>query len=220
MKETQNNEPCCEKNNAAPSCSCLADERDGGKPVGRKSLKVIICLVVLLAVVSIVGYRTLDARNNSCCIVPNDKASFNFQQLASASTSSKADAILAGQKFSDDLKSLNELNTVAVDKDAVFIFIPESGNIVIDDTTKTALIEVQQGLKGHNITIGLYTLLRDAPDYSEIAKQVKLPIILVARKGSGVVTIPGSNVNKTSLLQALAACDSSAGGSSSCCPPK
>jgi len=220
MNEAKNNAPCCEKNNAEPSCSCLSDKGDVGNPVGRKRLKTIICFVVLLAVVSIVGYRTMGTSSNSCCIVPNDKASFNFQQLASASTSSKANAIRTDLKFSDDLKSLNELNTVAVDKDAVFIFIPDSGNVLIDDTTKTALIEIQQGLKDHNITIGLYTLLRDAPDYSEIAKQVKLPTILVARKGAGVVTVPGSNVNKSTLLQALASCDASAGGSSSCCPPK
>jgi len=220
MQETKHSDPCCEKNNADPSCSCLADKRDGDKPVGRKSLKMIICLVVLLAGASIVGYRALGARNNSCCIVPNNTAAFTFGQLTPASAPSKADAMQAKQNLGEDLKSLNELNTVAVDKDAVFIFIPDSGNVLIDDTTKTAIIEVQQGLKDRNITVGLYTLLRDAPDYSEIAKQVRLPTILVLRKGSGAVVIPGNNVNKSTLLQAFLACCDSSAGSSSCCAPK
>jgi len=218
MKETKSSEPCCGKNNAEPLCSCLSEERDGGIAVGQKTLKAAICLVVLLAVVSIVGYRTINTGNNSRT-VPNDRAAFTFGQLASANTSSQANTVQVEQKL-EDLKSLNELNTVAVDKDAVFIFVPDSGNTLMDDTTKTSIHEVQQGLRGRNITVGLYALLRDAPDYAEIAKQVKLPAILVVNKGAGVVAIPGNNVNPAMLLQAYMACCDSGSGSSSCCPPK
>jgi len=216
MQETKNNEPCCEKNNAAPSCSCLSDERDGSKPVGRKPLKVIICLVVLLAAVSIVGYRTIGARNNSSCIVSNNTAAFTFGQPASKPMPSKENPIPVGQNLGEDLKSLNELNTVAVNKDAVFVFIPASGNVLIDDTTKTAITEAQQALIRNKITVGLYTLSCDSPDYSKITQQAELPAIFVARKGAKAVLIPGSNVNVKTLLQAYQACCDAA--SSGCCP--
>ena len=55
MKKEQNNEPavCCES-----GCDC-------GAGVDRKTPKIVICLVVLLAVVSILAYKVIAANNNA-----------------------------------------------------------------------------------------------------------------------------------------------------------
>jgi len=58
MKETKDSKPCC-----GDGCDC-------GKPVVKKTFKVIVCLVVLLIVVGIVACRLLQVRPNAggdCC---------------------------------------------------------------------------------------------------------------------------------------------------------
>lgn len=70
MKE--NDTPCCEDSGGATSRSCCPSNECGcGKPVGRKSLKMIICLVIALAAVCIMAYRLSQASQNAgggrCC---------------------------------------------------------------------------------------------------------------------------------------------------------
>jgi hypothetical protein len=168
-------------------------------------------MVVLLAVVGIVGYKTIYTSS----AVSNDTAAFAFGKPALETSSPKGNTIKAEQKFGEYVESLDELNTVAVDKDAVFVFIPRSRYALVDDKTKTAIYEVQRYLKRSDVAIGLYTLSCDSPEYTEITKNTQLPAILLARKGASAVMISGSNVDEYKLLQAyLACCDTSSG----CCP--
>ena len=209
MNETENNEQCCEINSTDPSCSCVPDECDCGKPAGRKMPKAIICLVVLLAVISIVTYKVTSTSASS-----NDAMAFDFGQMVSETAPSEGGLPQAGQNLGEYLETLNELNTVALDNDVVFVFIPDSGNILADSTTKAAITEAKQTLEDSKIKVGLYTLSCDSPDYSAIAGQVELPIVFVSRKDASATTIPGSEVNVDALLQAyLACCDTSSG----CC---
>ena len=60
-----------EKNESASSCGCAAGECCGGTVASRKTMKIIICLIVVLAVVGIVAYKLLGA-NNSCGTVCDD----------------------------------------------------------------------------------------------------------------------------------------------------
>ena len=211
MKETEKNEPCCEKNNASPSCQCSSNDSDCGKPAGRKLSKVIICLVVLLAAISITAFRAVNAGNNS----NNDTATFGFGQSSFNPTLSKGNSFSAEQNLGEYLGSLADLNAVAMDNDTVFVYIPASGNVSIDNATKTAVIKFQQDLKNNNITAGLYTLWHESLEYTNIARQVELPIFFIASKGASAVTIPAKNVDEYTLYQAFqACCDPSPG----CCP--
>jgi hypothetical protein len=170
-------------------------------------------VVILLAVVSIIAYRTIGAATGGNA-APNDTAALAFGQPSSATTLLNG-TVNAEENLGEYIGSLDELNMVAVNTDAVFVYIPASGNVLIDNTTKTNVIKFQQDLKNNNINAGLYTLWHDTPEYAEIARQVKLPIIFVANKGTGAVTIPGNNVNEYLLYQAFqACCDPSPG----CCP--
>jgi len=153
--------------------------------------------------------------NANSSVASNEAAAFDFGQAVIKTTLTEDNMVQANQRIGEYVKSLNELNTVAVNDDAVFVFIPGSGNAPVDDTTITAVFSAQQSLKRADISAGLYTLSDDSTDYSEIAKRVELPVILVARKGSGAIITPGSNVDEIALLQAyLACCDTG----SSCCP--
>jgi hypothetical protein len=210
MSEIINNEPCCENNSSGPSCSCSSDKSDSGKPAGGKKLKIAISLFVLLAAVSIVSIRAI----NNSSTASNDTAAFSFGFSGSGNTASKNNASQTKPNFGEYLESFSELNTVAINTDAVFVYIPASGNVIIDNTTKNIVTRFQQDLKRSNITAGLYTLSCDSPEYSEISKQVELPIFFIARKGASAVTVPGKDINEYMLMQAYqTCCDVSSG----CC---
>jgi len=183
-------------------CSCSEEKCDCGKPVSRKKVKLIICLIILLIAAGIITYRIIRANNNST-IVSNGIINFTFGQPVSDITLPSGSTVKAERNLGEYIRSLNELNLVAIDNDSVFVFIPDSENALPDDTTRDILFEVQQDFKRRSDTmIGLYTLWYDSEDYSEIAKQVELPAIVVARKDKGTVIIPGCNVTEYMLLQA------------------
>jgi hypothetical protein len=111
------------------------------------------------------------------------------------------------------LKSLGDLNEVALSKDAVFILVPGAKDEPVPDQTNAAVLAAQRTLKANNIALGLYTLATGSPEYAAISRQVQAPAILVASKGRGMAAVSGE-VTESKLIQAFVA-SSSAGG---CCP--
>jgi len=213
MKETENSASSGEEISADSSCSCLSDACNCGKNFRRKSLRTAICLLVLLAVGGIIAFKIINADSS---IAFNEATDFDFGQTVFQTTSNEDNTVQADQRIGEYVESLNALNTVAVNDDVVFIFIPDSENALADDATKTAVFNAQRYLKRANIEAGLYSLSYDSTDYSEIAKQVELPAIIVARKGSSVIAVSGSNADESLLLRAyLSCCDADA---SVCCP--
>jgi hypothetical protein len=205
MNELKNSKPCCEEINTGPSYTYSGC----GKPVSRKMPKLLFCLVVLLAVVGIVAYRTMSAGGNSSndnivlgYHVSNYAVDFAFGQPALETTTSTGHEIQAEQNLGEYVESLDELNIVAVENEAVLVFIPSSGNVLVDDTTKAAVFETQKELSRGNTTIGLYTLWCDSQEYSEIRQRVNTPAIIIAYKDKGTITMPGRNVTESKLLQA------------------
>jgi len=65
MDEENEKTPCCEANTVGLSCSCSHNEGPGEKKAGRNTVKMIISLAVLLAVVIIVAIRMIDAGSDS-----------------------------------------------------------------------------------------------------------------------------------------------------------
>ena len=180
--------------------------------------KAAIIIVVLLAAISIITYKVTskpDNNNSKAYLMsPNllinnrffsfgsSAIDFTLGQPALETTTVNGNTIQAEQNLGNYVASLDELNIVAADLDVVFIFIPGSENILIDDTTKDAILEIQQSLKKSNASIGLYTLWHDSPDYMQIIKQTKTPAIIIARNGRGTITMPGNKVNEYMLYQA------------------
>jgi hypothetical protein len=123
------------------------------------------------------------------------------------------------RKVGDDLESLGELNTVALNKDAVFVFIPTLKSELADDNTNAALLAAQKTLKSNNITAGLYTLATSSPDYANISAQIQAPAVLVMSKGRGSVAVSGGDVTESLLLQAYTASSRAGGCGPSGCGP-
>jgi hypothetical protein len=187
-----------------PGCNCAAPARGG-------IAKVVICLVVLLAVVGIIAYKALGGRGAAAASpAANDKAGFNVPPAMKVEDVKAAPLKEADKEIGKYLKSMSELNTVAIDQDAVFIFVPATDTLTPSDATRTAVLAAQKTLGAKDTKVGLYTLQAMSADQAQIAKQVKLPAVLVACKGRGMGVVSGE-VTETKLLQAYMA-SSQAGG--------
>jgi len=213
VKEDKENESCCEDNKTGGSCSCSSVEDNSKAPVVKRIHKIIICLVVLIAAVSIVTFRTVEANGSN---TESDAAVYTLGQLAAVVTPHVEDVAQPEQILGEYLESLDDLNSVAVEKDVVFVFIPAFDNDMVAEETKKAIDEAQEIFAGNDITLGLYTMSYDSTDYAEIvAAKIELPVVFVLTKGTGSIILPGRDIDVNMLLQAyLACCDSSSG----CCP--
>ncbi len=211
-----------ETDDCGPGCAC------GTPPSGGKKTKIAVSLIVLAAVAGIFIYKAVIAKDSgSNNAAAEEGAAFAFAQPAPStapeaetqpSATAKADAANAGQRVGEYLESLSALNTVAINQDAAFVFIPVSKNDLADTTTNKAMLAAQQTLKRSNITLGLYTLPATSPDYSEISAQVQAPAVLVACKGRGMASVSG-DVTEQKLLQAFMASSSAGGCGPSGCGP-
>jgi len=192
--------------NCAPGCNC-------GKPSGNKKLKVVVCLIVLLAICGIFVYKTKSAKQSS----PTKTETAFTAPIANQANGqeptvkSVEDKKMVGE-FIDSLASLNK---VAVNQDAVFVFVPVYGNNIVSKETTEAIASAEQKLKSSGLIIGLYTLRFSSPsnEYANLAAQLTLPGMLVMSKGRGMGAVSGE-ITETKLLQAYVA-SSRTGG---CCP--
>jgi len=117
------------------------------------------------------------------------------------------------------LDSLATLNKVAVNQDAVFVFIPAKGTDTVGKETTDAIASAEQKIKSTGASLGLYTLQPGSPEYANIASQLTLPSMLVMSKGRGMGAVSGE-ITETKLLQAYVASSRAGGcGPSSSCGP-
>jgi hypothetical protein len=187
-----------------PGCDC-------GKPSGNKKAKTVICLIVLLAVCGIFVYKTTSAKQITPAIT---EAAFAAPILNQAIGQEPAVKSIEDKKnVGELLDSLASLNKVAINQDAVFVFIPIKGNETVNKEITDAIASAEQKLKSSGINIGLYTLQSSSPEYANIAAQLPPPGMLVMSKGRGMGAVSGE-ITETKLLQAYVA-SSRAGG---CCP--
>jgi len=135
-----------------------------------------------------------------------------------AKGATEAQPAKAEGRIGEYLKSLSDLNTLAMSQDAVFIFVPGSKNESVDDGAISAVHAAQEALEKKNVALGLYTLRTDSSDYPALSKQVPGPAIVVASKGRGMSAVSG-DVTKAKLLQAYVASSSAASCGPSGCGP-
>ena len=199
-----------------PGCDC-------GKPSGNKKAKTVICMVVVLAICGIFVYKANSAKQTA---QNNAKVEFAAPILNQAIGQEPAVKSVEDKKnVGEVIDSLASLNKLAINQDAVFVFIPANGNETISKETLNAIASSEQKLKSSDIRIGLYTLqFSPSTEYANLAKQLTLPSILVMSKGKGMGAVSGE-ITETKLLQAYVAssragscCPSGGGGSPGCGP--
>jgi uncharacterized protein YpmB len=191
---------CC-----GPGCNC-------GKPSGNKKAKIVICLIVLLAICGIFVYKANSARQTT---QDNTKAEFAAPIVNQATGQEPAVKSAEDKKnIGEVIYSLASLNKLAVNQDAVFLFVPANDNEIVKKETLDAIASAEQKIKSSGVKIGLYTLqFSPSTEYANLAKQLTLPGILVMSKGKGMGAVSGE-ITEGKLLQAYVA-SSRAGG---CCP--
>jgi hypothetical protein len=231
-----NSETAC-----GPGCGCNSSDSSLSKKI-----KTIVCVLVLLAVVGVFIYKNNTRKNSSnnqaaqnspafavvatgsnvkaeatpATVVTRGKAETTTVATVAESKTIAKKSDESTRKIGVYLDSLSSLNKVALNQDAVFIFIPAPKNEIADEATSKAVNAAQQTLKSKNISLGLYTLPSSSADYAAIAAQVQAPAILIACKGRGMSAVSGE-ITETKLLQAFMASSRAGGGcggSSGCGP--
>jgi uncharacterized protein YpmB len=192
-----------------PGCNC-------GKPSGNKKAKTVICLIVLLAICGIFVYKATSARQTA---QDNTKAAFAAPILNQATGQEPAvKSVEDSKKVGEFIYSLASLNKLAINQDAVFLFIPANDNEIVKKETLDAIASAEQKIKSSGVKIGLYTLqFSPSTEYANLAKQLTLPGILVMSKGKGMGAVSGE-ITEGKLLQAYVA-SSRAGGCGTSCGP-
>jgi hypothetical protein len=208
--------------NCGPGCDC-------GKPSRNKKIKVAVCLIVLLAVGGVFAYR---AKNGKQSAPANTETAFTAP-VASGVSQQKPDtavkvieskeavqpideqkpavnAVEEGKMAGVSLDSLASLNKVAMNQDAVFIFVPAKGLNFASKEDIDAIASAQKKIESIGAKIGLYTLQSSSTDYANIASQVTPPCMLVMSKGKGTGAVSGG-ITEDKILQAYVT-SSRAGG--------
>ena len=202
-----------------PSCEsgCGRD----GLPVGNRHVRTVILLAVGLAALALVARGILKS--------PGSTADGSLQSF----TRSPVPADVAGAEpggatadpVSDDvalgvwgvpLDSFAALDSVAADKDAVFVLL-SAGD---DSGAKDAATQVEAAARkimSRGPRIGLHTLKTDSADYARLAKQTAAPRVLAMSKGCGSTMVSGE-ITEAKLMEAFitASRPSACGASSGC----
>ncbi len=230
MKETKSE-------NCGPGCDC-------GKSSGNKKIKVAVCIIVLLAVGGIFAYKatgtkqsaptntetifvapvananeqkptvpTIDKQETVATVVESKEAVQSIDEQKPAVEAVKDEKIVGVS-----LDSLAALNKVAMNQDAVFIFVPAKGINSASKEDMDAIASAQKKIESTGAKIGLYTLQSSSTDYANIASQVTPPCMLVMSKGKGMGAAPGP-ITEDKLLQAYVASSRAGGCGAGGCGP-
>ena len=203
-----------------PECDC---DTPGLSTKG----KVIVCLVVGLAAAAVLARGII---KNTAAEDDGDPQSFATAlpvALAAtpASPATNATEIAAEQKgkstlWGDPLDSLATLNTVAAEKNAVFILVPAEDDVEVEKIKKQIEAAATKAT-ARGTTMAAFILDKTAKDYAQITNQASAPCVLTMVKGGGM-SVVSNEITEANLLQALvtasrpSGCGPAAG--SSCCP--
>jgi MYXO-CTERM domain-containing protein len=200
-----------------PGCACHATGTPG------KTRWVIGAIVLAAAGVMVVRAMiksdTASTRSSAPAFAPLAAMPTPVGESVPATNSSTA--VPTTEKSVETIGTLSELNTVAANTDAVFVFLPgnefASSNPPLTPMNGAArAIESNAGKK-----CGLFTLKAGSRDYDQLAVQVGVPAVLAMVKGRGMSAISG-DITEAKLVQGFVAA-SSAGGcgpsaGAGCCP--
>ncbi len=180
--------------------------------------KTLFGLILLIAAAGIFSYKVF----NSDKIDSGNSSNLYAGTIQNAADSNKVTA----EPKTDSrkapvgtyLESLNYLNVVAINQDAVFIYVPAKNDSLVKPETEKEILAAQSTLKEQKYNVGLYTLKANSSDYEGISKQLTLPVLLVASKGKGMAPTQGE-ITKNVILQTFSSTLSAGCGTSGGCGP-
>jgi hypothetical protein len=128
----------------------------------------------------------------------------------SGCVSNKMPARQHAELWGEPLPSISMLDTVAADKDAVYIYV----SVPDGQMSAEEQIEIEDAaaqLTEEGAAIGIYELVADSGDFRDAQESIATPCVLALRKGSGMNVVNGE-ITADGLIDALV-------GSSGGCGP-
>jgi len=176
------------------------------------SSKIIICLLVLIAVGSILFFK----KTNIADVGPNPETS-QFPNISEqANGHGSPNSVSQKAELGPTVASIDVLNTVGAKLDTTFLVIPAATTSKTSQETTEALLAVEKILQAKGIKSGIFVLDKTSSVYSDTAKMMKLPGVIVLTKG-GTLGIVSGGITETNLMQAYVA---STGKGGCGCGPK
>ena len=221
-------QPCCDGGDCCPS----------GSESGGKSWKLLVFLIIVVAA-GVVLARSI--MNKSDSTTDQTQPLFTTDQLEVSSDTPSSPNVESPDKskagtvnpttaiptatelvsgaheptlWGKPLISLASLNQVAVDTDAVFIFLASEDKQQIQPVT-SEIEAAAKKIQSNGTRITAFTLEKSAPEYAQLVKQFPVPCVLAMVKGRGMSGVTGE-INEAKLLQAFVGASRA---TSSCCPP-
>jgi hypothetical protein len=111
------------------------------------------------------------------------------------------------------LDSLASLNKVAADSDAVFVLLGAEDQLDMKPITKEVELAAKK-IQANGMRVSAFTLKKDSPNYTQLAKQFSIPCAVAMVKGRGISAVSGE-ITEAKLIQAFVTASRSG---SSCCP--
>ncbi len=225
---SDSSQPSC-----GPSCECNTEKRLSNRT------KAIISLVIVLAAGAVLT-RTIVRKTSAS----DDSQAFSTvkpqqnREIASlVNTASKPDKVTGTASKSENvegktpkppaaksslwkepLNSLSSLNTVAASNDAVFVLLSE-GNIEGSSSEVSQINAAAKTIKSRGVNIAVFSLKKDAPEFSNMSKQLSGSGVLVMVKGRGMSGVPGGELTEEKLIQAYVTASQPRSGCGPTCAP-
>ena len=203
----------------APGCDCNTSG-SGGR--GRWIVGVVVLLVagglVARAMIKDNGTKTENDEATFAVIADTEGAGEDVTPVPVAvEADNKVVATIAGK----EIATLADLNRLAVDTDAVFVYLPGPDASATTDAPTSQLEAAVKTIKAQGVSVGIFTLKTDAPEYTQLASQMAVPGVIAMAKGRGMVPVKGV-ITENSLVQGFVAAsnagDCGPSAAAGCCP--
>ncbi len=219
---------CCEVSSGS---SCAPSDRHGADccaPTRTTWSKALIFAVVMGAAVAAGTYSFVNTRGSTSDPKGNFVSSYAHAKVGSVLPEREQGArkVLSGLS----LGSLRALNTVAADKEAVFILLPGE-RAELARAASLQLNMVVSRLSSVGKRVGAFTLERNAEGHGQLVQQFAVksfPCVVVLGRGCTSSAVSG-DITRERLFRAYvlastrgSSCSGcpSDGAAASCCPPK
>lgn len=220
-----------EATECAPGCAC-----HGNGALGR--VRWVLGAIILLVTAGLVVRGLTRSQSKSsqdgtpafkAAKVAGTKAAPVAQAQAAAATSPDAGTVSPAPKgvsssrqenqgiVGKELSSLSDLNTVAADTNAVFVYVPAEKKPAAK-LPSVPLEKAMGTLSKQGLKIALFTLKTSAPEYAQMSAQMSLPGVLAMVKGKGMSAVSG-DITETKLVQGFVAASNAGGCGPSGCGP-
>jgi hypothetical protein len=215
-------QPCCPAGSDSSRCPSGADSGGG------KKWKTLVFILIVIAAGAVVARSFINKSNSNAgqsqqaftpiqAYTASDITS-PLSTLTTPQTPGKSEPAVEAPSRANDttetqapdepestlsfkpLDSLGSLDTVAANFDAVFILLGGEDQLNMEPITKEVEAAAKK-IQANGVRVSAFTLKKDTPNYSQLAKQFSIPCVLAMVKGRGASGVSGE-ITETKLIQA------------------